>query len=435
MFLLSKQPPMRGNSIDRYVIRTCINVINFVTLFFVTTMYSAASVATPAESNWARWIVGQVNEHPNVAAAKQALQASLHTAKGREQAIYNPELETEIEREGKYDNYRLGISQSVDWWDKRDVRKRQASFSRLAAKQSYQQTVQLKTAEVLRALIRWQATKDRATLARQQESQLDSLLVIIGQRQQTGDLGLIDTELTYLSLSEQLNATAVAMADFKKAEAQLRELLANWSVEQFASTALIPESLWTVVDTGDDELWLDSHPAVVGSKARWSELQQGSVLARRESKADPRLGINAGQSGQEDVVALTFSIPLNIRNNYSAVVRAANAKALAAEATFYAVRRKQQAAIEAAGDTLLAYQQQYRRWENIMAGRGERSLQLLDKQWRNNDMSTTQYLLASQQRNQGLLAGIELRQQFQAARVDWLLQTGSINAALIQLSQ
>ncbi len=47
-------------------------------------------------------------------------------------------------------------------------------------------------------------------------------------------------------------------------------------------------------------------------------------------------------------------------------------------------------------------------------------------------MSTTEYLLALQQRADGLVAGIELETQFQLARIDWLFQTGQLATALKQ---
>ena len=68
-----------------------------------------------------------------------------------------------------------------------------------------------------------------------------------------------------------------------------------------------------------------------------------------------------------------------------------------------------------------------------MKGRAESSGNLLEKQWRSGDMSMTEYLLALQQRTEGLNAGIELHTQFQLARIEWLLQTGQMETALMQV--
>ena len=81
------------------------------------------------------------------------------------------------------------------------------------------------------------------------------------------------------------------------------------------------------------------------------------------------------------------------------------------------------------------YQKNYQRWQQLMDGRGKRSGDLLQKQWQSGDVSTTEYLLALQQRAEGLNAGIELQSQFQLSQIDWLLQVGQIKAATLQLSQ
>jgi len=126
---------------------------------------------------------------------------------------------------------------------------------------------------------------------------------------------------------------------------------------------------------------------------------------------------------------------LNIRNNYSAQAKAANQQAIAAEANFRSVMRKQRFAIQSSTDTLITYQKNYQRWQQLMDGRGKRSGDLLQKQWQSGDVSTTEYLLALQQRAEGLNAGIELQSQFQLSQIDWLLQVGQIKAATLQLSQ
>jgi hypothetical protein len=128
-------------------------------------------------------------------------------------------------------------------------------------------------------------------------------------------------------------------------------------------------------------------------------------------------------------------MPLNIRNNFSAQARAANQQALAAEANFLSIMRKQRFSIQSSIDTLLTYQKNYQRWQQLMDGRGKRSGDLLQKQWQSGDVSTTEYLLALQQRAEGLKAGIDLQSQFQLSQIDWLLQVGQIKTVLQQLSQ
>jgi len=397
----------------------------------ISLLFSSGVFAAIPDAVWSNWFVTQIEQHPDVIAAKENMNSVFSLAENLERPLYNPELETEYEREEGSNNYMIGFSQTIDWWDKRSVRTQQATFRRTAAKQDFQVAKQQTITEALEAIIQWQGASRRAKLAIEQEAQLGTLLSLLESRQRSGDLGQVDAELAYLGLSRRLNETAQAQTQLKRADAQLRELLPDWSPE----LAQIPNKIWTGSQMTRNDRWVDEHPAVLAARSEWEILQQSAELARRDAKTDPTFGINAGQSTEGDVAALTLTIPLNVRNNFSTVVRAVAQEALSAEARYRATRRKQQAAIDTAQSAMQAYQRQYDRWTSLIEGRGERSGILLEKQWAGGDLSTTEYLLALQQRAEGLLAGIELSTEFQLTRIDWLFQTGQINTALAQLAQ
>ena len=119
-------------------------------------------------------------------------------------------------------------------------------------------------------------------------------------------------------------------------------------------------------------------------------------------------------------------MPLNIRNNFSLQYKAANQQAIAAESSYLAAVRKQKFAIQASKLALNEYDNRYKRWRTLMQGRGENSESLLQKQWKVGDISTTEYLLTLQQRTEGLLAGIELEQEYQFALIQLLLDTAQL---------
>ena len=377
------------------------------------------------------WLSMQVNKHPDIIAAKEEMNAAFSNAEGNKQPLYNPELETGYEREGDGNNYSIGVSQTIDWWDKRETKEQQANFSLTQASKHFDFLVQEKTAQALQALVTWQAAKKQAVIAQEQEKQLETLLDIVKDRQKAGDLGQVDAELTFLSLSQMLNVTAKVQVQLKQAEAQTKELLRDWTPDK----EVIPAQGLTITNYQLSPQWLEQHPLVLAAKAQWKITRSEAQLALLETKADPTIGINAGKNGRENVLGVTFSMPLNIRNNYSAQARAANQQAIAAEANFRSVMRKQRFAIQSSTDTLITYQKNYQRWQQLMDGRGKRSGDLLQKQWQSGDVSTTEYLLALQQRAEGLNAGIELQSQFQLSQIDWLLQVGQIKAATLQLSQ
>jgi len=379
---------------------------------------------TFANADWTTWFNQQIEQNPTILAAQEKLNRRYSLAQGRGKPLYNPELETELEREGSDNNFRVGMSQTVDWWDKQSLRTAEAEQSRQLAKQQFILVHQQKTYQALQALVEWQIIKQQADLALTQKIQLNRLVELVKQRQEAGDLSLLDAELTILGLSEKLSATAAIEVALKQAENSVLEILPAWS----------PQSQWNKIPSF---FWqskinpsLNQHPVLMAAKADWKGLQKSALLIQRESKADPTFGVNAGRSGGDNVLALSFSIPLNVRNNFSNEIKAAQQQVLVAEATYQALYRKQKFAILASEKTLMIYQQRLKRWQNLMQGRSERFSQLLEKQWQSGDFSTSEYLLALQQRTEALNAGIELQKQTQLAYLNWLYQNGQIEMGI-----
>ncbi|MBL4568259.1 MAG: TolC family protein, partial [Flavobacteriaceae bacterium] len=212
---------------------------------FCTALFPGNLIAEPSDiittdSSWGFWFRRQISQHPDVIAAKERMYAALSMADSLDQPLYNPELDAEYEREGRDNNFRLGLSQTLDWWGKRDQRRQQATFGRKAAHRIFELMVQQKSAKALQAVVDWNAARAQAGLARTQEEHLDTLFTLVKGRQQSGDLGQVDVELAFLGLSQKLNDAAQAQARFRQAEAHLQELLPDWSVRWKD----IPETLW-----------------------------------------------------------------------------------------------------------------------------------------------------------------------------------------------
>lgn len=406
-----------------------------LTAALIAASLSVSAFATPKENASNDWLTQQINKHPDIVAAKETMNAVFSQAQGSKKALYNPELTSGYEREGDANNFEIGISQKIDWWDKRETREQQFNFNLTQVSKSFTFLQQEKMAQALQALITFKAAREQAEIAREQEQQLSTLLEIVEQRQQTGDLGQVDAELTYLSLSQILNNTAQAQVKLKQTAAQVKELLPDWTADR----NVLPTQGMQINNNDASSLmqqeWLEKHPLVLAAKAQWQSSKAQAQLAQLETKAEPTFGVRAGKTDQDTLIGLDFSMPLNIRNDFSEVARAANQFANAAESSYRSVLRKQKFAIQASNDTLIAYQNNYQRWVKLMQGRGKRSEDLLTKQWQSGDMSTTEYLLALQQRAEGLNAGIELKSQYRLSQIDWLLQVGQVNQAIKQLSR
>ena len=371
------------------------------------------------------WLDRQINKHPDIVSARERMNAEFSKAQGSKLPLYNPELSTGYEREGDGNNFNIGISQTIDVWDKQAVNIAIGDKILTVASNQFTYAVAQKKAQALTALINWQLATDKSVLAFEQEQQLDILLKIVTKRQQAGDLGPVDAELTFLNLSQLLNKTAQIQAQLTQAQADVNELLPDWRPD----TQVYPKQGLGVTNFQVVEQWLTQHPQVLAAQALWQVQKNIAQYAMLETKADPTIGLSAGKNADDNIVGITFSMPLNIRNDYQANAKAKNQQAIAAEASFRAVMRKQKYLIQASTASLISNKKYLGRWQKLMQGRGESSAQLLQKQWQLGDLNTSDYLLALQQRAEGLYAGIELQAQFKLSEVQWLLNVGQLNVA------
>lgn len=378
-------------------------------------------------NSWVNWLQSQVTQHPSIIASREAMQAQLSLADGAGQPLYNPELETEFEREGQDNNYKIGFRQTIDLRNKRETQQQQAQYQRLAARQQLEWQVQQQTVKSLQALIDWKSAKAKSDLATQQEQQLKDLLQLVQKRQQAGDINPVAAELAFLGLSQTLSATAQSHVQLRQSEAQLRALLGKEAITH----GIIPNSFWSAsIDTSNPQQWINKHPAIEVAQALWRNAQTAATLSEKQARADPSFGLSAGESSGDNVVSINFSIPLQVRNNYRYQTSAARQQSLSAEASLHALRRQQLANIESSLSALKEYQQRFQSWQSLMQGRSQRSDELLRKYWSSGEMSTNEYLLALQQLNLGLVAGIDLRHQYQTAYLDYLLQSAQIHNAI-----
>lgn len=378
-------------------------------------------------TKWNDWLATQIEQDPDIIAARERWLGSNFSADVIEQPIYNPELSTELERDGDENNFSVGVQQTIDWWDKRGVKQQQAKFLRTAAEAQYREQVLNKTADALDALVEWYFANRAAMIAQTQKQQFDTLLELVEKRQQAGDLGSIDAELTFLTLSQQLVQLTEVEVSLKRAQTRVHELLPKWSPEQGG----IPNDFWPSPLNSVTEQELLKHPTVVSAYDNWQFLKEEAKVRKLAAKAEPTFGINAGRDEGERVIGLTFSIPLNIRNSFNAETRVAENKAIEAEARFQSLFRKQRFDWKAAHDTWQRYKQQYSRWQTVVQDRVLNSAQLFERQWLSGDLSTPNYLLALNQRAESLLAGIQLEKQTQQALIQVLKQSGLLDTEAI----
>ena len=369
------------------------------------------------------WLDAQINKDPEVIEAKELLKASNFQAKNLTQAIYNPELEASFEKEGDFNNYSIGLSQTIDFWDKRATNTSIGEIALYASQQQLLLLLDSKKSDALSAIATWQAAKDASQLSTEREKQLQTLLTIVEEKQAAGLLEPLDIELVYLNLSQVFSEIANYQIELKNAELKVRELLPDWTPE-LANKASYEFGLTSYTYQAE---WIQAHPVVQLAKTQWKEKQAKAELTTIEYKANPTFGISAGQDGGENTVGLTFSVPLNIRNNYSDATNAAYSQSIAAEASFQSVYRKQTFEAKANYESLVVSKKYYERWKKLIQDRVDNSTKLLNARWEAGDINTPDYLFALSQQAEGLHSGIQLEKNFRLSEISFIWSIGQLS--------
>lgn len=392
-----------------------------LTLFVSFSALSFHSIAEIQKND--TWLESQVNKNSAVKEVKELLNSSAFKAKSLNQPIYNPSLETGYEREGDGNNYSIGFSQTIDLNNKKSINESIGKLSYAVDQNRLRAVFEQTKANALTALIKWKIAQDNAKLAFEQERQLQRLLKIVDEKKSAGILGQLDVELIYLNLSKTLISISENQIKLKEAEVTVKALLPDWTPQK----VVIPLNGLGFSKYRIDPIWIDEHPVVQVAKTEWKVKQISTQLIETSAKADPTVGLSAGQNNKENVFGITFSMPLNVRNNYSDEIKASYSEALAAEAKFQSVYRQQSFVAESNYESLLTSKKYFDQWRTLMSGRADNSAKLLNASWQSGDISTSEYLTGLSQRADGLYSGIELEMQFKLREINFLLSIGQIS--------
>ncbi|MBS0229813.1 MAG: hypothetical protein JSS52_01435 [Proteobacteria bacterium] len=123
---------------------------------------------------------------------------------------------------------------------------------------------------------------------------------------------------------------------------------------------------------------------------------------------------------------MSLSVPLFVRNGYRAEVVAARADAAAASAE---AERSRAALIADSRRAVEGYAATRQAWERWRASRGtdvERRTGLLERLWREGELSTSDYLLQLDQTLDTAMAGIDLESRLWRNYIDYLAAAGQL---------
>ncbi|MBV1951255.1 MAG: TolC family protein [Cycloclasticus sp.] len=400
--------------------------LNVITLLLSALLISSVAHATE-QQELSVWLNNVVKQHPRLQAAQAVVDKVVAQRRAADQPLFNPEIEFEYERTD-VDTKTAGFTQTIDWSDKRSAQTRLAdiSWQQSLIELAFQQ--QQLSAEVLLALASYQSSVESQRVAAKRKASMAKFVDIAKRRYDAGDLTEVNLSLAQLANSEasfQLVETESKLITNKQALLVLLGDISEMALTELPFMEDVPSSAKQSVT--DISSVLDSLPEMKLARARMDIARADIKLRQREQRPDPTIGIKAGKEGDESLTNVTFSMPLFVRNNFSAEVDAANAELIQREREAIDTRRLLAAKLKTATQTLLLNRRVWTQWQAI----GSRSLlqqeSLLERLWQAGELSTADYLVQLKQSLDTQAGAIEQKTQLWQSWTQWLIASGEIN--------
>jgi len=367
-------------------------------------------------------------ESPAIQGGHAAVDAAQARAEGAGQPVYNPSLALDTERTG-INTTSIGFSQTLDWSDKREAQSRIAEQEVQAATAALRETQQRIAVETLGALSQYFTAREMQTLALRRSQLMKGFIDTVKQRQAAGDMGALDGTLAQVTYSEALMQQAASESELAETEAALQAVTGFSVGLELAHWPKLPGELAPPPKQIDSAL-LQSLPALAVLRSRMEAARSRIHLVEREGRADPTIGIRAGRDGSDTLLGLNLEIPLFVRNNFKAEVRAASHDAVSEELVFRDAQRRAKARLEG---SLGRFQNTVRAWQTWVAT-GQQALyeqmNLLEQLWQAGELTAMDYLIQAKQNIDTQTAATTLKGEVWQAAITWLDASAQVESWL-----
>jgi outer membrane protein, heavy metal efflux system len=364
--------------------------------------------------------------HPSVQAAQAAVYAARSRKNAASQPLYNPKLEIDAER-AETNSVAVGLSQTIDWADKRSIKSSIGDFELLVAEADFASVRQKIAARVGDTLSRYYAAEELHKLANSRVSLLVRFFKIAENRYKAGDIGQVDLELAKLALSAAHLQVASTKADLISS----RQLLMETTGLIQEDWPALPKNLPNIDKAiSDPNVLLDKLPDLRALRAITEASKMRINLAERFRQPDPTVSFRGGREEPDVLAGLNLSIPLFVRNTFKAEVDVASNEAIVQEKLL-------QDAFFRARTRYLISNESYRMIVNALnewLSSGQTTLvervKLLQRLWEAGELSAPDYLIQVRESLDVEIAGIELRGKVWQSWFEWLDASGEIETWL-----
>jgi len=243
------------------------------------------------------------------------------------------------------------------------------------------------------------------------------------RRFQAGDLNQVELNLASLSYSQVIMEQANAQSNAIQSSEALRAILGDLP----ASLPVLPEQLPEPKLEKNLEAFLQALPQVRAQLAQLQASRQELELRKSEKAWDPTVEVTAGSEGNADLIGLNLSIPLNVRNSFSAEVDAARQNLLASEQRAQLAYRNTQASLTVATARYRNLLKAWNSWRKNSRTSVDQQLVLIKQLWQAGDISAADYVLQLKQALETRATGLVLRNELWQAAFQWMSLTNTID--------
>lgn len=369
-------------------------------------------------NQWLPELLKQINQLPEVQAQIARQQQAELAIAAADRAVYNPELGINYQN-AETDTYTVGLSQTLDWGDKRGVATRLAQLEAQILLADIRLERSQMLAERLLALAEQAQGQKALTFAEQQLRFTQAQLNIAEQRFAAGDLSDVELQLLKLELASNTADYALAEQAALVAEGKVIELLGVDKLKFREFISEIGQFVSMISPKAELPALTSAHQQVLLAKAN-------ALKVKADTAADPTINLGLEREGTDNKLGIGVVIPLQVRNNYSELQSVADKGIAIAEQNYLARERvltAKQAQFNNALPRLLA---RYQDWRERVEASGSKAAKSLSEQWRSGDMSTSEYLQSRRQLAASYLVGLNLETAIYQSWLTWMGDSGQL---------
>jgi len=355
--------------------------------------------------------------HPEMAAARAALEEAEAHERAANRPIYNPELLFDAQ-DSADKTVQVGIFQSVDWSGKKKAAFEASSARRLSAEVAAHVIHHELSAKILTFLSDYWAAVEFARLASASSDLMHDFSQQAKVRYEAGDMTQVEYETAVMAYAEVRIRQADVIARLAEV---IRELTTQGAPENIRLWPRMPETLPILsIQPADIEPRIESLAEVKAANALVTAATADVNLAKRLKKPDPTFGIRFGEEDDERLIGLSFSIPLYVRNNFDEEVLASIAARSRAQADAAAITQDARARLLVAMERYSTKRTAWIVWEEAGASSIERRAEALQRLWNAREINLSEFLLQVRQTLETRNTVLELRASLWSSWIEYL---------------